>query len=190
MNGYDFDDTIYRGNSTRRFYFFCMLRLPYLVIMMPVILFAGLLRGLRILSKNKFLYMLEWYIALVPNAEKFAVKFWDRNMSRIKSWYLEQRRDDDIVISASPSFVIEEVCRRLDVQCIATDLDTHGRLHGKHCYGAEKVVAYQAVFGDKLLASYYSDSRSDTPMLQFAKKGYFVKGDEITLLYENGEKVQ
>ena len=189
MNGYDFDDTIYRGNSTRRFYFFCTLRLPYLVIMVPVILLAGLLRFLRILSKDKFLQMLEWYIALVPNAEKFAVKFWNKNMSRIKSWYLEQKRDDDIVISASPRFIIEEACKRLGIQCIATHLDTRGRLHGKHCYGAEKVVAYKAVFGDQPLATYYSDSLSDTPIMKLAERGYFVTGDEVTLLYENGEKV-
>ena len=186
MNGYDFDDTIYRGNSTRRFYFFCMLRLPYLVITVPVILLAGLLRGLRILNKNKFLHMLEWYVALVPNVSKFASKFWDRNMGRIKPWYLEQRRDDDIVISASPSFLIEEICKRLGVRCIATNLDAHARLHGKHCYGAEKVVMYKAAFGDAPLATYYSDSLSDTPMFKFADKGYFVKGDSVTLLYENG----
>ena len=189
MNGYDFDDTIYRGNSTRRFYFFCMLRLPYLVIMVPVILIAGLLRGLRILSKNKFLHMLEWYIALVPNAERFAVKFWDKNIARIKPWYLAQKRDDDIVISASPNFIIAEACRRLGVQHIATDLDTHARLRGKHCYGAEKVVKYQAVFGDTPLATYYSDSLSDAPMFRFAEKGYFVDGNNVLLLYENGRQI-
>ena len=189
MNGYDFDDTIYRGNSTRRFYFFCMLRLPYLVIMIPVIVLAGLLRGLRILNKNRFLHILELYIALVPNVERFAVKFWNKNERRIKPWYLQQKRDDDIVVSASPRFLIEEICNRLGVKCIATDIDVRAKLHGKHCYGAEKVAHYKSVFEDAPLATYYSDSLSDTPMLQFAERGYFVKGNEITLVYENGQKV-
>lgn len=134
--------------------------------------------------------MISLFIALVPHAEKFAVKFWDKNMKRIKSWYLEQKRDDDVVVSASPYFLINEACKRLGVKCIATDLDTHARLHGKHCHGEMKVEAYKKVFGDKPLATYYSDSLSDTPMFKFADKGYLVKGDKVTLLYENGEKVK
>lgn len=189
MNGYDFDDTIFRGNSTRRFYFFCMLRLPYLVIMVPIILLAGILYAVRILKKNTFLFVLEWYVALVPRADRFAVKFWNKNMKRIKAWYLEQKRDDDVVISASPRFLVEEACKRLGIRCIATNLDTHARLHGKHCYGAEKVVAYKEVFGDTPLATYYSDSHSDTPMFTFAQRGYFVDGENVKLFYENGQKV-
>ena len=188
MNGYDFDDTIFRGNSTRRFFFFCLLRLPYLVIMIPVIVVAGLLRGLRILNKDQFLYALEWYVALLPNAEKLAVKFWDKNMNRIKPWYLKQKRKSDVIVSASPKFLIEEACKRLEVRCIATNLDTRGRLHGKHCYGGEKVVAYKSRYKENSLLTYYSDSLSDTPMMKMAEYGYLVNGDEVTLIYEHGTK--
>ncbi|MCH5157355.1 MAG: haloacid dehalogenase-like hydrolase [Clostridiales bacterium] len=189
MNGYDFDNTILYGNSTRRFSFYCTLRFPYLIFMIPVIVLALILRALHIISVNKYLHMLEWFIALVPNVEKYVVKFWDKNMKHIKPWYLENRRDDDIVISASPSFIVEEACRRLGVACIATNLDTRARLHGKHVYGKEKVSYYKSVYGDKPLATYYSDSKTDVPMFKLAGKGYFVKGDKVTLLYENSERV-
>ena len=189
MNGYDFDDTIYYGNSMRRFYFFCALRLPYLFLFVPVITVAVILRTLRILDKNKYLFMLEWFIVFVPHAERYAVKFWDKNMNRIKPWYLAQKRDDDVIVSASPYFLINEACKRLGVACIATNLDTHARLHGKHCHGKVKVEMFCQCFGDQPLAAFYSDSRSDTPMMQYAERGYFVKGDEITLLYEQGKKV-
>ena len=190
MNGYDFDDTIFRGNSMRRFSIFCTLRLPYLILFVPVLLLAFLLRGLRILNKNRYLHMISLFVALVPNAEKFAVKFWDKNINRIKAWYIAQRRDDDIVISASPTFLIAEACRRLGVSCIATQLSPVGaKLTGKHVYGEEKVVAYKAVYGDRPLLAYYSDSMSDKPMFEFAERGYFVKGDAVNLLYQGGERV-
>lgn len=191
MNGYDFDDTIFRSNSMRRFYLFCAVRLPYLFILfVPVLTVAVVLRTLRILDKNKYLFMLEWFISCVPNAEKFAVKFWDKNIKRIKPWYLEQKRDDDVIVSASPYFLINEACKRLGVTCIATDLDTRARLHRKHCHGDVKVEMYKKVYGDKPLATFYSDSLSDTPMFKFAQRGYFVKGDDVTLLYENAKKVK
>ena len=189
MNGYDFDNTILNGNSTRRFAFFCTARLPYLVIMVPVILLAFILRGLRIISMNRYLHMLEWFIALVPNVDRYVIKFWDKNMKHIKSWYLNQRCDDDIVISASPYFLVNEACKRLGITCICTNLDTRARLHSKHVYGEEKVAAYKTVCGDKPLATYYSDSMTDVPMFKFAERGYFVKGHKVTLLYENGVRL-
>lgn len=186
MNGYDFDNTILDGNSTRRFSFYCAVRLPYLILFVPVILFASILRGLHIISMNKYLHMLEWFVALVPNVEKYVVKFWDKNMKHIKSWYLEQRRDDDVVISASPFFLVAEACKRLGVNCIATNLSTNAKLNGKHVYGKEKVSMYKNVYDDTPLATYYSDSMTDTPMFQLAQRGYYVKGNKVKLLYENG----
>ena len=190
MNGYDFDDTILKGNSMFRFSLFCAARLPYLVLFIPVLFVASLLRGVRILNKNRYLHMLSWFVALVPHTEKFASKFWDKNMKHIKQWYLDQRRDDDVVISASPQFLAGEACRRLGIRCVGSPLSPRSaRLHGEHCYAENKVDTYKEVFGDTTLATYYSDSLSDTPMFELAEKGYFVHGDNVMLLYENGQKV-
>ncbi len=190
MNGYDFDDTIYRGNSMRRFSIFCMLHLPYLVLYLPVVFIALLLRAVRILPKNAYLLLLEGYIVFVPHVEKLVVKFWDKNMSRIKTWYLDQRQKNDIVVSATPIFVVGEACRRLGVECIATDMNARGRLNGKHCHGKRKVETFQKLHPDVNLDTYYSDSTSDKPMWCFAERGYLVKGEEITLVYENGVKIR
>ena len=187
MNGYDFDDTILRGNSMSRFAVFCSVRLPYLIIFVPVLLVAVVLRALRILNKNRYLHLISLFVALVPHAEKYAVKFWDKNLKHIKPWYLAQKREDDVVVSASPQFLVEEACKRLGVTCIATELNPkNARLTGAHCYGEEKVARFKAHFGETPLAAYYSDSLSDTPMFKFASQGYFVKGNKVTLMYENG----
>ena len=190
MNGYDFDDTILKGNSMCRFSLFCALRLPYLILFVPVLIVAFVLRALRILNKNRYLHMISLFVALVPHAEKFAVKFWDKNFKHIKRWYLDQRRDDDIVISASPQFLVGEACRRLGVRCVATQLSpVSARLRGKHVYGDVKVEEYKRIFGDAPLETYYSDSLSDTPMFKLASRGYFVYGQNALLLYENGQKL-
>lgn len=190
MNGYDFDGTILRGNCMRKFALFCTLRLPYLLIFTPVLLVALILRAVHILNKNSYLFMLAWFIALVPHADKFAVKFWDKNIKHIKSWYIVARRDDDVIVSASPYFLVNEACRRLGVKCIATDLDTHAKLRGRHCHGKYKVKYFTEQYPDVKLATYYSDSYSDTPMWKFADRGYLVKGNKIRLVYQDGHKVK
>lgn len=190
MNGYDFDDTIFKGNSFRRFYFYCLVRLPYLVLYLPVQLFAAILHGLHILNKHRFLCVLEWFIVFVPRKRRLVQKFWNKNFKRVKSWYLQQKREDDLILSASPQYLVEVACERLGVSCIASQVDIKtGKTLGKHCHGKTKADIYRQHFGETELETFYSDSLSDTPMLRLAKEGYLVKGDKITLLYRDGSKI-
>lgn len=189
MNGYDFDKTILRGNTVQRFWWYCVLRFPYLWLLLPIAILACLLFGLHIITKDFFLRMMEVFEIFVPNKPKQAQKFWDKNQKHLKQWYLKAKRDDDIVISASPDYLIEEICTRLGVRCIATKTKKNGMALGKHCYGAQKVVRFQESFPNTALESYYSDSMSDVPMFEFAKQGYFVRGETVTLVYQNGDKV-
>ena len=191
MNGYDFDKTILRGNSVQRLFYYCMVRFPYLILYMVADIFIALLYAVRILNKHRFLTALEGFLLFVPNRQKVIERFWDKNLKHIRSWYLCLRRDDDVVISASPQFEVKVAAERLGIKCIATEGSVEPLKFGKvHCYGAEKVVAYKRAFGDTPLLSYYSDSWSDEPMFAFAQKGYLVKGDNVFLVYENGKKLK
>lgn len=191
MNAYDFDKTILKGNSVQRFFFFCALRLPYLWLLMPFFLVALLLRLLHIISYERFLRALECFVLFVPRKEKFVQNFWNSNIRHIKQWYLDVREDNDLIISASPYYEISVVCNRLNVQylCSVSNPKTY-LVQGPHCYGEQKVIQYKKHFGDTPPETYYSDSMSDVPMFKFAKRGYLVKGNKITLVYENGERVQ
>ncbi len=189
MNGYDFDKTILKGNSVRKFAGYCFLRLPYLWLLLPEVLLALLLYGVKIIKKEGFLRMLEFFVIFVPCRQKFVKRFWDKNFKCIKQWYLDVKQPTDLVISASPAYLIEEICGRLNVRCITSASSQNGTVVGKHCYGARKVELYRQQFGQTPLETFYSDSMSDEPMFKMAKLGYFVKGDEITLIYRNGEKV-
>lgn len=190
MNGYDFDNTILQGNSMRRFYMYCLIRLPYLILLFPLQIFVAFLRLVRVLSYSKFYHILQWFVVFVPRIERFVERFWDKNLKHIRQWYLDQRRDDDLIISASPQFLVEEACRRLGVRCLATELNPHNaKIEGKQCYGPNKVEVYRDNFGETPLATFYSDSLSDVPMLAFAERGYFVRGNNLSLMYENGVMV-
>ena len=187
MNGYDFDETILKGNSVRRFFFFFWARLPYLFIYLPVLLCAVIFK--RCVSSDTYYNMLPYFVKLVPNKQKFVVRYWDKHINKIKQWYFKQQKEDDIIISASPDYLVNEACKRINARCIATpvDIKTSKVLGGKHCYGKNKPDFYREVFGNTPLETFYSDSMSDEPMFKLAKRGYLVQGDKITLIYENGE---
>jgi len=107
--------------------------------------------------------------------------FWENNASwMLKPWYLAQKKPDDIIISASPVFLLEPICRQLGVRLISTGVHPEkGRVQGFTCRGAEKVRRLREEYGDIEIGNFYSDSLSDTPLAELAKKAWLVTGDKI-----------
>lgn len=177
MNVYDFDKTIYPMDSASHFWRWCVARYPAALLAIPAAAPAlpAFLRGdpaARGTLKERFFSFLRY----VPDPERAASDFWDENFCRIYPWYLAQKRPDDLVISASPYFLIGEVCRRLEIRCIATDMDpATGKLRGPNCWGAEKPVRFRAEYPDATVDGFWSDSFSDRPMMDLARSAYLMK---------------
>lgn len=179
MNVYDFDHTIYRGDSTLDFWRYCLRRHPAALRALPAQI-AGMARFLckrcdRADMKRAFYAFLRY----VPDAGQAARRFWDSRFDRVEQWYLAQKRDDDLVISASPRFLLAPVCERLGVRLIASEVDAAtGALKGANCRAEEKLARYRAEYGGTPIERFYSDSLSDAPMAAQAKEAYRVRRGE------------
>ncbi len=185
MNAYDFDKTIYPGDSATHFWLFCLKRRP-LTIVSALRALSPLAAGLAgKLSQGEVKQALYSCLRLIPDVRAEAAAFWDSHIGRIYPWYLARKRDDDLIISASPDFLIGEACRRLGVRHIATDMDLHtGRIRGENCRGEEKVRRFRREYGEETVEEFYSDSLSDRPMMDLAERGYLVKNGAVTRLVE------
>ena len=119
----------------------------------------------------------------LKNPQADIIKFWDTSEVKIKQWYLKQQKDDDVVISASPTFLLKEICERLEIRyLIASDVDiNNGRFVGKNCYGIEKVKRFKQIFKEGPIQQFYSDSCSDMPLAKMANEAFLVKGDRIVI---------
>ena len=172
MNTYDFDKTIHRGDSSLAFYFYCLLRRPYIALLWPVQLAAALLYKLRIWDKTRMKEVFYLYFRLL-DAEAMAKQFWaKRGTSRIFSWYSDTHRDDDIIVSASPEFFLRPICRQLGIGCLigsVVDPKT-GRYSGKNCTDEQKVLRLRELFPNAEFECCYYDSDSDLPMARLAKR--------------------
>ena len=105
-----------------------------------------------------------------------------RARKNIKRWYLENHRPDDVVISASPEFLLRPVCKRLKIPVLmASVVDKKTGLYsGENCWGEEKVRRFYERFEDGKIDSFYSDSYSDAPLAEIAEKAFIVSGEKIT----------
>lgn len=52
------------------------------------------------------------------DTEKDVNDFWKEYIGNIKPFYLEQKKDDDVIISASPEFLLKPVCKRLKIKTL------------------------------------------------------------------------
>lgn len=115
----------------------------------------------------------------VKDMETVVDQYTTEYLTHIKSWYLDQQKPDDLVISASPTFIIGAFCEKIGItRYMASNVDKHtGKITGLECHDAEKVRRYKEYYDVKEIEEFYSDSRHDTPMAKLAKKAYLVKGD-------------
>ena len=173
MNVYDFDNTLLKGDSTARFFAFCLRRYPRMWLDAPAQAANGLLFVLRLRKKQAFKQRMLHFLALIGDVDQAVDDFWRENFPRIKAWYPPRHRADDVVISASPEFLIRPACARLDIRCVmGSPVDKHtGRFLGPNCHGQEKVTRFHARFPGARIEEFYSDSHSDDPLAALAEEG-------------------
>ena len=181
MNVYDFDNTILKGDSTARFFAYCLLRTPRMWLDIPAQIGNGVLFLLHIRKKKVFKQRMLRFMQFLPDADATISNFWDKNLPRVKTWYRRNHQSGDIVISASPEFLIRPACERLGItRVIASPIDkSTGKYFGENCHGKEKVRAFRAQYGSVTPDEFYSDSYSDTPMAEISRKAYLVKGEKL-----------
>ena len=180
MNAYDFDKTIYPGDSAAHFWRWCAAKRPAAILRASAALGPALRAVGGDLSRGDLKQGLFAVLGGIDDPVREAERFWDEHIQRIFPWYLERKRADDLVISASPDFLIGEACRRLGIAHIATGMDSAtGRLTTPNCWGAEKVRRYKAAYGDAPIGEFYSDSLSDLPRMALSARGYLVKNGAV-----------
>lgn len=184
INVYDFDKTIYSGDSTVDFYLYCLKRKKSIIFLLPIQVFAMILYLLNIKNKEYFKEKFFIFLKKIPDVDLYVKDFWKQNITKIKSWYLKQKEPTDIIISASPEFLLKPLKKKLKIdKVIASKVNKKtGRFESKNCYGKEKVKRFAQEKTTKKINKFYSDSLSDAPMMEIAKESYMVKKNETKKL--------
>ncbi len=181
LNIYDFDETIYDSDSTKDFYFYCLKKYPKILLSVPCMAWAFLMYILGVKSKTQFKEKMYRFLRYVPDIDSSLENFWNKNENKVKQWYRDRQQEDDIIISASPEFLLEPICKRLGIKhLIASRVDKKTGLYtGENCWGEEKVKRLYEIFPDAVCEEFYSDSLSDAPLANLAKTAKIIRGTEL-----------
>ena len=182
MNVYDFDKTIFDGDSTAKFYIHCLKKYPSIITLTPSLICAFLsYKVFKKKSKTQFKEIMYRFVTKIPDIDNEIEIFWDKNISGIKKFYSETRQEDDLIISASPEFLIFPIRERIGIKnMMASKVDKFtGKYDGENCHGEEKVIRFRKEYGDSEIEKFYSDSYIDTPLALIAKESFMVFGEII-----------
>ena len=177
LNIYDFDKTIFYPDSSATFFRHCLRTIPSAVLpTLPRTAAAALRYRAGKLGAKELKEQIFSFLAKVEDIDALVADFWQKNEWRIGDWYHRQKRDDDLIISASPRFLLSPICEKLGVSLIATEMDPHtGKINGANCRDVEKPKRFRASYPDASVDRFYSDSLSDSPMAELANEAYVVK---------------
>ena len=191
MNAYDFDNTIYDGESTFDFFVFCLRKDIKLIKFLPIALFRLIQYKLNLLKIEEIYNTAEKIINyFFANSslcfETLAKEFWHKNYKKLKKNFLNMLNEDDLIITGCPDFLINYIKEDLKVKnIISTEFDVKKRKISFICFGENKVKAFSKRYQNKTIKKFYTDSLSDVPFMKLSEEVYFVNKDRIKKIDKN-----
>jgi phosphoserine phosphatase len=133
------------------------------------------------MEKTKFKQRFYKFFTSVKDIDKTVQEFWQIHKKNIKPFYANTQREDDVIISASPYFLLEPIIKELGIKhLMASNVDKFsGKYDGINCHGKEKVRRFYEVYPDGVIDEFYSDSLSDSPLAEISKKAIMVKDFDL-----------
>ena len=192
MRVFDFDSTIYDGESGMDIFLYYLKKEPKLISKYIPKFGEGFIRyklGKVTIEdvKNEYSFMLRECCQQLPHIAEDIVNFWDEHEKKMKGFYAKIQKEDDVIVSACPEVMLEEICRRIGVKnFIGSEVDLATGEIGRICYKENKVPAFYARYGEQEIDEFYTDSMNDRAMMDIAKDVYYVTGDRIEKIKADG----
>ncbi len=184
MQVFDFDKTIYNRISSLEFTIEAILREPGLLKYSPLVLDTIIKYFTDRLKLDGINDLVKENLKLVTDRKELidsiSLTFWnEKRLKRINHEVLKLVKEEDVICSTSPSFVIEGAKNLIPTKNIITstlDFDT-GELFLN--YRDNKVKRIRELYPNADIEALYTDSYSDKPLMDISKNVFLVKGKRL-----------
>lgn len=185
MRVYDFDGTVYDGESSVDFFLWSLKKHPKNLKLLPKVLkMLWRYKRLRVSEEELFCVIAKYgmeFLRCFDDIEKEISLFWDSHEKKIKNWYLAQKTPEDVFLSASPEILVGELARRIGVKnTIASRLDIESGKVINLCYRKNKCARFYEAFPDTEMEEFYTDSENDREVFKTAGRVYLVRKNKLT----------
>lgn len=190
---YDFDGTIYDGDSTFDFIKFLIEKDKSIILHIPKMALYLIKYKLKLITKETMKECFFEIFKKFENIDDLVNVFWNKNQTKLKNFFTQKdSHKNDIIASASPLFLLEPIAKHYKVKYLfASPVDKKtGKYNGKNCHGVEKVRLINNKYKDCIIEEMYSDDAiADRPLLEIANNSYIVKKNKI-INYEEYKNIK
>ncbi|WP_165061575.1 haloacid dehalogenase-like hydrolase [Adlercreutzia sp. ZJ154] len=181
MQVFDFDGTIYDGDSTVDFYKFALRKCPACAFALPTQAAAATLYITKRISLDQFKGRFYTFLQRIDNTDALVAQFWDSHWHKIKKEVASLIKPGDMVASASPEFLLRPACKRLGVGLIASKVDSNtGKLLGPNCRDKQKAQRLREAGLEGKIEVFYTDSSADEACIAMSDRGVLVCGRKLS----------
>lgn len=184
MKVFDFDNTLYFGESAIDFVLFLIKKNKKILLWVPTIFFGLLKYKLCLISKERIEKITNDFMeSVIKNRKDIEDKvdeFWHKYGKNLNIELINQIEKEDAIITAGPSFLIEKIkdcLKTANIICSNIDLETKKVISFN--FGENKVKSFYEKYGDKSIESFYTDSFNDQAMMNISQKVFLVKRKKI-----------
>lgn len=184
MKAFDFDNTIYCGESSLDFSLYMIRTHKKILLYLPVIMANAIRYKLCLVDKEKLGAEINKYMKLIIRDKReirhLVKTFWQTHADRLDTDMLRRIGPDDLIITAGPDFLLDGIKDRLGTQNIISsvvDLDRIEILHFN--FKDNKVSRFRELYGNTRIDAFYTDSYNDQALMEISDKVFLVKKGRI-----------
>ena len=187
MNVFDFDNTIYDGESGFDLFKYYIKRHPDLVKYAPRVVTAFARYKRHQISLNEalaqYLPYIEAFLRRIEDPVSDMRDFWNKHEHKIKPIYKVLVKEDDVIVSASPEGELREICQRLGIKnYLGTVIDEETWKITHVNFRENKLKYFREKYGDTDIDVLYTDSYNDKWLMDISKHVVLVEGDKFNLI--------
>lgn len=180
MKVFDFDNTIYNGESSIDFAFYLIREKKKIILYIPTILFSLVRYKLCLISKEKLEAVINnFFEGVMEETESlplFVDQFWKKNSHKLNEGLLRLIKPEDVIISASPVFLFDGVRGLINTERIfGTEVDFKHKRITWFNFGDNKVKRYKSLYGDRKIDVFFTDSYNDRDLMKLSERIYIMK---------------
>ena len=184
MRVYDFDNTIYNGESVVDFFMFLLKKEKKLFVFLPIVSYIAVLYKTGKLDIDKIYQLADRFSGIVKKhqdiADKYIEEFWKDNVKNLKKDFLSYISPNDIIITAYHNILIQKILTFITTKnIICTDYKIENEKLNFLCLGKNKVDALKKQYPDITIDEFYTDSLNDMPLIDISKTAYLVAGNKM-----------
>jgi len=181
---FDFDNTIYRGESSIDFALYMLRYNKRILLFLPDLLWNLISYKLCIVSREKLERRINDAIKVIVRDREELLRlshsFWLRNSHKLDEHILRLIDEEDLIITAGPFFLIDAIKHRLNTRnLICSEVDWERREVSYFNFGDNKVKRYRELCGEKKIDRFYTDSFNDKAMMDIAERVFIVRNGNI-----------